>query len=912
VVPQINDDGNTANDFAGATFMVTFTRAEGASNLCTPVAMAVATVANDGTTSFTTPATLVGQPARTTTLCQYAVSLPDVAGTLTLQPGSTTMVTSDSPAVSATYFAPASSFRPVVSVTVPLIDDNTPGTNDYSGTEFMVVFTPVEGADSGCTATAATTATIGDNGQSTATTPMLVNHPTGVDARCQYDVAFPAVAGRVWQPGSTATLGAASQLVAATDFAATSSFSPAITITVPQIDDDGDNANDFSGTAFTVAFARVAGANAGCTETATATVTIDDDGNSEVITAAMLVNRPSGINARCAYSVTYFAAAGSTLGLQSGATERVDAANPTVAADYLIPIGNFSPTITITVPQTQSTPGVNDYTGTEFDVTFTRVSGANTGCTQTATATATIGDNGQSTATAVVLVNRLTGEAARCRYDVTLPVLVGELMLQSGYTTVVDGANSTIAANYLMFAAFSPAITIAVPQTYDNTPGFNDYTGTAFDVTFTRVEGADAGCIQSATVTVTIDNNGAAAATAPAVLVDRPAGVTARCQYSVAFPPTVDNLTLQPGATATVSATSPAVSATYFVLTTFAPAVVIDVPQLDDRTAGTNDFTGTEFMVGFAPTVGSDAGCTQTATATATIGDDGNSEVTTAVVLVDRPRGVNVRCEYAVTFPPTVGNLSLQPGSVATVSATAVNASATYFVPDSTFSPAVTIRVPDRRRRAGGPFDSRTVNVFSGVNIRVNFTPVDGSDAGCTQSAGATVRINDGGGSNVTSAATLVNRPSGFVARCEYAVTFPPTASRGLVLQPGATSMVDHASRSASASYGEDGTFEPSIELVVPDGFSGTRFTITYRRVDGSHPGCTRVRTAVRETLGETSSFWQLGHARPSLVDRPPGRAQDAAIGLPCRLWSGICAGLAAAKTQLFTPTARPADLPTE
>jgi len=375
VVPQINDDGNTANDLAGATFMVTFTRAEGASNLCTPVAMAVATVANDGTTSFTTPATLVGQPARTTTLCQYAVSLPDVAGTLTLQPGSTTMVTSDSPAVSATYFAPASSFRPVVSVTVPLIDDNTPGTNDYSGTEFMVVFTPVEGADSGCTATAATTATIGDNGQSTATTPMLVNHPTGVDARCQYDVAFPAVAGLVLQPGATATVDAASRMAAATYFAPTSSFSPAITITVPQIDDDGDNANDFSGTAFTVAFARVAGANAGCTQSATATVTIDDDGNSEVITAAMLVNRPSGINARCAYSVTYFAAAGSTLGLQSGATERVDAANPTVAADYLIPIGNFSPTITITVPQTQSTPGVNDYTGTEFDVTFTRVSG---------------------------------------------------------------------------------------------------------------------------------------------------------------------------------------------------------------------------------------------------------------------------------------------------------------------------------------------------------------------------------------------------------------------------------------------------------------------------------------------------------------------------------------------------------
>jgi len=865
-VPQTQDDTPSTNDYSGTTFDVTFTPVTNSNAGCTQTATSTATIGDNGQSTATT-ITLVDRPTGITDRCQYDIAFPTTDG-LVLQAGATATVSATSLAATATYFAPVSSFTPTVTITVPDIQDNTPGTNDYSGTEFDVTFTRVSGANAGCTESATSTATIGDNGQSTATTITLVDRPTGITDRCQYDVAFPTTDGLVLQAGSTATVSATSLAATATYFAPTSTFTPTVTISVPQTQDDTPSTNDYTGTEFDVTFTRATGANTGCTQTATSTATIGDNGQSTATTIT-LVDRPTGITDRCQYDVA-FPGSAAGLVLQTGSTSTVTAAASAATATYFAADSSFTPTVTITVPDIQDdTPGTNDYTGTEFDVTFTRVSGANAGCTESATSTATIGDNGQSTATDVTLVDRPTGVDARCEYDVAFPSVDG-LVLQTATATTTVSATS-LAATATYFAAdssFTPTVTIIVPQTQDNTPGTNDYSGTEFDVTFTRVSGANAGCTESATSTATIGDNGQSTAT-EVTLVDRPTGVVTRCVYDVAFPSSAAGLVLQPGATATVTATASAASATYFAAdSSFTPTVTITVPDIQDDTPGTNDYTGTTFDVTFTPVANSNAGCTQTATSTATIGDDGQSTATT-ISLVDRPTGITDRCSYDVAFPGSTAGLVLQPGATTTVSAAAAAAAATYFAPSSSFSPTVTIVVPQTQD------NTPSVNDYAGTEFRVVFTRVSGANTGCTESAASTATIGDDGQPTATDV-TLVDRPTGITDRCSYDVAFPGSAA-GLVLQTGATTTVSATASAASATYfAADSSFSPTITINVPqtqddtpgtNDYSGTEFDVTFTPVTNSNTGCTQTATATA-TVGDDG---QSTATDVTLVDRPTG-----------------------------------------
>jgi len=907
-VPQVNDDGDTANDLSGTNLEVTFTRVSGSNNGCTQTATVTTTIADDGTapiiipttladdgiTPIATPTTLVNRPQGANARCRYDVAFEATVGMLTLQPGSTTVLDATSPTATATYFAATSSFMPAIGITVPQISDNDPAVNDYSGTEFDLTFTPVSGADSGCTQTATGTATVADDGTvPTTTQAMLVNRPTGVDVRCQYDVAWPSmVEDLTLQPGSTSTVDVTSLTATATYHAPTSTFMPAITINVPQISDNDPAVNDYSGTNFEVRFTRVSGANAGCSQTVFAVVAIDDDGNSAVIGSSTitdgnavsslqpptLVNRPTGVDTRCQYDIAFQSTVGD-LTLQPGFTAMVDAITP-VAATYHAPTSNFTPTISITVPDIDDdNDDDNDLSGITFDITFTPVSGADSGCTQTATATATVADDGTvPTTTQATLVNRPSGVDARCLYDVALPNgkafsnMTRLLVLEPGATATVNAVSAAVTAVYTAPEVFSPAITIAVPDRDRNIDNISDFSGAEFEVVFTPVSGADSRCDQTvtSTATVTIGDDGNSSVTTDAILVDRPASGAARCRYDVTFPSaiTLPNmvlvLVLQPGSTAMVDSASPTAMAAYETMEVFAPVITITVPQTDENTPGTNDHTGAIFRVTFTPVSGAHRGCTQTATSTVTIDDDGNSAVTTPVILVNRPIGVGTRCQYDVTFPTPVGVLALQTGTAATVVATRPAVTASYAVSDITrFAPTFTIGVPQRDH------DNSGANDHTGTKIRVTFTPVMGADSGCTQSAIATVTIDDDGNTPVTSPITLINQAAGVSTSCQYDVAFPDMAG-ALVLQPGATTMVDNTSPGASATYFATEVLTPTITITVPqqNQFHGTRFEVIFARTSEANNGCTRLTTAI-VTIGSDGNSVLTTPA--TLVDRPIG-----------------------------------------
>ncbi len=674
-VPQFDDDSNDINDFSGAAFEVTFAASAAAGAGCTQRVTSTITIGDDGQSTPNT-VSLVDSPIGNPELerCNYDITFPLPTGFRLLSPRIIRLISATASTASATYGLFNTTFQPMVTIAVPDLQDNTAGVNDYSGTTFRVTFTPVLSAHAMCTQRATSTLTIGGDGSSSVTSSVtLFDRPAGVTERCEYDVAFPdfvprsGLAPLLLQPGHTATI-TATDTATATYFARMTTFTSTVTINVPQTQDIVAGINDYSGTEFDVTFTPVASSDAGCTQTATSTATIGSNGQSTAPSVS-LVDRPSGVTARCQYDVAFPTVAG--LVLLAGSTATVSATVRAAIANYVLPTtSTFAPTITINVPDIDgSTVGVNAYTGTEFMVVFTRVSGSDSSCTVTVTSTVTIGNDGQSTATSVSLVDRPTGVTARCEYDVAFPTTAG-LTIQLGATATVSATSLAASATYLAGTVFIPTVRIEVPLFDDDEDDANDYSGTEFDVTFTPVASSDAGCVQTATATVTIGDDGASSVTTPVSLVDRPTGVTARCQYDVEFP-NVTGLELRAGSTATVSATARNASAVYFASTSsFTPTIAIAVPQFDDDSNDINDFSSTTFDVTFTRVFLANTGCTQTATATVTIGDDGASSVTTTVSLVDRPTGVTARCQYVLTFP-TVAGLELQRGWTAIVSAAA-------------------------------------------------------------------------------------------------------------------------------------------------------------------------------------------------------------------------------------------------
>lgn len=385
------------------------------------------------------------------------------------------------------------------------------------------------GSAPGCSATASEIWQIEDDGSTdrpTSRSLTLADRLPGLGSRCEYDVEFPAFAvvggtagddegaggggsggGGSGGGGGDGFIGAAGEVlelssteamtISATAATATAEYAPsedtffsvAVAIAVPDIDEDRDGANDFSGTTFAVDFTAVAGSDEGCTSGVSTIWEVDDSGSvarqgrsaANPGVGVVLADLPEEAASRCAYDAE-FAGSGSASGfafgsaydgvlvLASNQSFVVRATSDSIAASYIVV---FFPEIDIAVPDIdEGRDGINDFAGTEFEVTFTPVAGSAAGCTAAFSETWQVDDGGvASPLETIVLMGRPAGAASRCEYDIGFPetiataVTSGDLLLLSEDTVTVSFNSAAAVARYdnaLNF--FSPRLKSQCPK----------------------------------------------------------------------------------------------------------------------------------------------------------------------------------------------------------------------------------------------------------------------------------------------------------------------------------------------------------------------------------------------------------------------------------------------------------------
>ena len=902
-VPQINaDDGN--NIFAGTTLEVAFTRMDGSHPDCTADTVTESWLVNaDGTaTRQGSPVELVDRPAGQADGCSYNAEFQQITSAavdnLGLASQSPVVVSAASMSAEATY---ENMFGPDVSITVTRL-------SALSGTMIRVTFTRTASAAVGCTEMAEGIWLVGDGGvvELSGEPPALVDRLEGVSERCRYNAEFPDPAPATLTITSgdletTTTLAASLNLTSASpvEFASgdalsanyvtgQSTFEPDVDITAPTTD-------LFSGATIVVSYTRTDFGN--CTETAQETWEIGSGGVVERQgPAAVLVAYLEGMIVRCFYDVELqeTAAAGGTRELVLDSTsdtaiadgdDLVIAAGDSVSASYVTPENEFLPAVSISVPM------VAALSGASILVSFTPVAGSNVGCTSTVVRAWSIGSGGLllPPPTAVELISFPRGVIDRCEYNVEFPSTVssagGELTLTSDSPVRITADDTPVPANYERSEnLFSPDVVIMVPNIDENRDDSNDFSGTDIPVSFSRVEGSHADCIETAEEVWQIaDGEVAILSGGAAKLLNTPEGANAPCEYSVEFQETVPSaagdLTLTSDSPVLITAAAASVAANYErSQNLFSPDVTIAVPTVNDRN-GNNLFAGETITVSYDPLERASVNCTTGAENIWQIGDDGTATLLgNASRLLDFPDGESVRCSYNAAFQATVaypdtsifsatfdsGSLMLTSAPLVEVNASNTAADAVYAATDIVVNPAVEITVPE-------------VNNFSGSTIAVSFARVTNSHAGCTAADSEIWELGNGGSVQRQAgamAAQLVYIPAGSPNICQYEAVFPAIVnSGGLMLTAAPPSLSLAADNTFSTAYTstESITFEPDVDIIVnaTDFFSGAMIEVTFTSAASSPLGCTE-SASERWRLNNDGRLTPSG-SRASLVDYPAG-----------------------------------------
>ena len=446
------------------------------------------------------------------------------------------------------------------------------------------------------------------------------------------------------------------------------------------------------------------------------------------------------------------------------------------------------------------------------------------------------------------------------RKQLLLVVLAGVVATVGGLVLLVLGAGSVSAQGSA--TSFVPNVDVSVPQFPSS--GTNFLSGTRFGITYSRVEGSDVGCTESATERYQVGSGGVVSfvsGRSGATLVDSPVGSGVSCEYVVALAhDSPSKLRLVSGDEDLMvdgdnDADGDAVAVSLAGL--FSPAVKFTVPSADG-------IVGMEFRVGFSPT-GSAVGCSELEHTYVVRSDRGIVAGGTRVrtynfpVLVDVPSGGTARCSYQITFPeytePVPGAtaaadrepLYLQSNATATVSnsSATTRAAAVVYRADhghsgtaTSFDPIVTVTVP-------APAGQGATSEFSGARIWLSYS----SDTqGCRKKVFEKYSVNSTGA--VTAVGNTVRldiRSGGAVTGdfCEYVVDFAKSSNDLL----GLGSDITRPHITEATTNQEDVAlvvvFSPALSFTVPlpdldgDGepdYEGTQFTVTY---NGTQEGCT-------------------------------------------------------------------------
>ena len=890
-VSYFDDDRNGVHDFAGTEISASARPVSGSDMGCTTGATGRWTIANDGQVRLASFSPLLDLPSGATQACSYrltfaaSVAASDGTGSLIPDsPSSTTVtVSAATSSVSISYVGSleTSLFFDLNPVSVPAIDADGDGVNDFSGTEIVATLTPVDRSNPRCTSVASYTWRVNDQGSvlGTGRPTRLVNQPAGKTSQCVYDVSSPDIISTAGgdlflQPGPPIVVRVGFSQGRSQYMLAAATFEPNVEITVPDVADSADN-NVFSGTTFTVAFTRTSGSVDGCS-TVSEIWQVNSAGavvrQNPENPAVRLVDRTTAESSRCQYNVTFtetvaFAAGSGNLRLADTRARTINADTAgAVTAAYLSTQIVFEPDLEIALP------AINNFLNREIEVVFTRVEGSHDDCTDGALLTLRIEGGGQVVPIFVpTLVDLPTGAGSRCEYSTAIPesLFNGNLILTSESPVVINGGTGAAAARYV--SVFSPRITITVPRVDSANDGVNDFSGTEIMVMFTPTDASPAEC-PAETEVWRIDDAGTTArqGSTPLRFVNVAAEQTGSCFYSTIFPESIADGNLRLTSDSPVVINTGATMAAARYATVFSPSVSIAVPQID-AADGNSIFAGTTFAVVFTRANNSHHNCTSEASETWRVDDAGTTaRQGSPVGLVDRPAGQTSRCPYNVRFQQTVstavGDLELVSESLVEVSAASLSAEATYtnlFVPDVDITVSAT-------------------DFFSGATIAVTFTSATSPPNGCTESASERWRLNnDGSLTRVGSGASLADYPPGMPDRCSYGVEFqetvPDDAGVLMLVPPSSPLLVSATSRTVAASYVS--RFFPDVSITVLDidedgdgvnDFSGIDITIEFSPISDAPSGCTDI---VEETwqVGDDGVAQRSGEATP-LSDLPEGQ----------------------------------------
>lgn len=846
IVPDSDLNNDRANDFTGTLFDIIFSSDGGCSTSATQRHI----VRSDGSVPVLSTANLVDYPKGSGVSCVYNVTWPDVSRLerSSSAPGS---ASATSGTLRIEYTASLTTFNPEITITVPQVDENGDGVNDFANTQFVVPIVSTATRPE-CTPSREIHE-VGDNGKVTLSSVAaeLVGLPQGGESFCAYRIEWPTIDDLVVLTlGDTSSSllsvishrASASYLVPAAeppddgtnpganiDFVAPETTSPDIHITVPDRDDDSDGTNDFATTTFNVGFTSTIG---GCTSSASEIHVVGDDGTvtRQTGSQALLVKSPPGSRPddfECEYSVTWpeveglrLGDHGETLEIAAGQAEGEEGEfHLEATASYRLPaeITLFTPDVSAVVPQVNGADGNNVFSGSRFNVVLSRFPGSQwEECTSRAVVTLTVGNGGSVTADdAIELVDVYdVGEEGEltCFYKASFSIRdhSDKIFRVSPAVVNIDADRNPVEGRYA--TTIVPRLVINIPRHDFDNDGVNDYSGSTFNVVYDPVPGSSPGCTQNGrelqqarddgTVTLEPPPNGLNGLT---ILVDVPPGesMSLRCRYFIIVPPTAagGQLFLVPAPIAVVGSrldlATDCVSSIigcYFPPRSFTPTISIRVPQTEDRQTGVNDWAGTSFTVTFRPIANSDVGCTRAATATVVIGQSGQSSTTIPASLFEHPQFVDGNCRYDIIWP-SIPSLAVQSSSTMQTDKDAADITGVYWAAtDSTFSPDITIEVPQTEIGQAG------VNDWSGTEFVVTFNRVAGADGRCTQTATATVQIGDDGQGTTTQEAVLVNRPVGVDDRCEYGIVWPDIGT-SLVIQPSSSSRTDDTSREVTGTY---------------------------------------------------------------------------------------------------------------
>lgn len=359
-------------------------------------------------------------------------------------------------------------FVPEVVITVGPSDTDRDGRHDFAGTTFDVsfevapnfIFTDcTKRSDSG----AATTSKyiIADDG-SVSRVPgsphaRLKSQPSTGIGPCEYSPIFPATRafGNLYFTGSTQRVSANRPTVNA-QYNVVKLFTPTASITVPDVDTNGDGNHDRYGYPLAIALTATDGGVSGCTREVLMTFRILEDGSLESTSRTLrLVDRPpASSSTACQYRVEYSWGRHTGWIERPGSTTVISGSRPNITVVFSGPAAStFEPEVTISVPQVdRNNNGGNDYQGRIFRVAFSSLAGSAAGCTPMANAVYTIMNNGRSTARVrVSLVGRSEGASSDCIYEVDWPETVAatDLQLADGATEQVSISSPRVSASYV-------------------------------------------------------------------------------------------------------------------------------------------------------------------------------------------------------------------------------------------------------------------------------------------------------------------------------------------------------------------------------------------------------------------------------------------------------------------------------